>query len=285
MAEKKEKKTESQSKTASSKQKKSTPSKGKSAIKSTSKPKTTTKATKAAKTTLPEAKTFSSRSLNKQSTPATTPEKKVPAWIVIIFIFSLVFFLFSLYKIFIYGEGYSAPEPINLLPISTTWESWSLQEEDQTGTLSSSQGLAPESDLTDWELMLQDTQLIQDFYSYLTNNQIEEMNALVDRPLKNSITWANHWNKKNIKIFTKHLSDTVLLQEVFLIPNSINKEKQTRQYSYTLHYTIEPEQSFTEQWQLTLLTREGKTLISEIMCKTEGCSRSPFFWPQNYGLK
>lgn len=103
--------------------------------------------------------------------------------------------------------------------------------------------------------MLQDAQLIQNFYSYLTNNQIEEMNALVDRPLKNSITRTNHWNKKNIGIFTKHLSDTVLLQDIFLVPHSANPEKKTRQYSYTLKYTINPGQSFTEDWELTLITR------------------------------
>ena len=95
------------------------------------------------------------------------------------------------------------------------------------------------------------------------------MNALVDRPLKNSITRANHWNKKNIKIFTKHLSDTVLLQDIFLVPNSSNPEKKSRQYSYTLKYTISPEHAFTEEWELTLVTRGEQTLISEIMCKTE----------------
>lgn len=44
------------------------------------------------------------------------------------------------------------------------------------------------------------------------------MNNLVDRPLKTSSTWITHWNKKNINIFTKHLTDTVVLQDVFLLP-------------------------------------------------------------------
>lgn len=111
--------------------------------------------------------------------------------------------------------------------------------------------------------------MIQDFYAYLTNNQITEMNELVDRPLKNSVVWANHWNRKNIHIFTKHLSDTVELQDIFLIPNSMNEEKHTRQYSYILNYTIQPGQSFQENWEVTLVDREKGTLISAIMCKTE----------------
>lgn len=225
---------------------------------------------------------FATRVISDQGVAPQQEDKNVPNWIVVVFIFSLVFFIFSLYKIFIYGQGYSSPEALDLsLPVSQNSESSLSDREIQTGEVST----LPESELRDGEMILEDTKLIQNFYSYLANNQIEEMNTLVDRPLKSSVTWANHWNKKNIKIFTKHLSNTVLLQDVFLIPNSINEEKKTRQYSYTLSYTIQPEHSFTENWQLTLITRGEKTLISEIMCKTEGCSRSPFFWPQNYGLK
>ncbi|MBQ9553835.1 hypothetical protein IJU97_02480 [bacterium] len=43
-----------------------------------------------------------------------------------------------------------------------------------------------------------DIQLIQDFYSYLINDNVDEMNSLVDTPLKNSSTWSTHWSKKNI---------------------------------------------------------------------------------------
>lgn len=41
-------------------------------------------------------------------------EKSVPTWIIVIFIFSLVFFLFALYKAFIYGQGYDDVETIDL---------------------------------------------------------------------------------------------------------------------------------------------------------------------------
>ena len=117
--------------------------------------------------------------------------------------------------------------------------------------------------------MTKDTQLIQSFYDYLANSEITKMNELVDRPLKNSIVRANHWNKKNIQIFTKHLSDSVVLEDLFLIPNSTNTEKHTRQYSYVLKYTIKPGQSFQEDWEMTLVDRNEKTLISSIMGKTE----------------
>lgn len=308
MAEKKIKKTEVSTKSASttgkatnawvqktSSVKKASPAK--TTTKKTGKKVTTTETPKTKKprtvTQNPEAKTFSEKrtfstgSLGKRAITKPQAEKKAPTWVVVIFIFSLVFFLFSLYKVFIYKGGYSPTHQISLpLWIQNSEGSWSFQAEPESWTLRESEVPSrPESELWDWDLMLQDAQLIQNFYSYLTNNQIEEMNALVDRPLKNSITRTNHWNKKNIGIFTKHLSDTVLLQDLFLVPHSANPEKKTRQYSYTLKYTINPGQSFTEDWELTLITRWDQNLIAEIMCKTEGCSHSPFFWPQNYGLK
>lgn len=247
---------------------------------STPKPRKTSAPKVAVKTKL--ERSFSVKQLEEVRPLEATPEKKkVPTWIVVVFIFSLVFFFFALYKAFIYGQGY------DLSPLDTfTPSQWKNAEisidtfstDETTGVLARS-GTWVEANLAD------DPQLIQNFYSYLTNNQISEMNNLVDRPLKNSTAWLNHWNQKNIQIFTKHLADTVLLQDVFLIPGSMNTQKQTRQYSYTLKYTIQPDHHFEEEWQVTLATRDGKTLISEIMCKTEGCSRSPFFWPQNYNLK
>ena len=36
-------------------------------------------------------------------------EKQVPAWIIVVFLFALVFCLFAIYKVFIYGRGYNTP--------------------------------------------------------------------------------------------------------------------------------------------------------------------------------
>jgi hypothetical protein len=57
-------------------------------------------------------------------------------------------------------------------------------------------------------------QVIQDFYSYMINNQVDEMNTLVDTPLKKTNTWSNHWSKKNIGIFTNHLNENVSLDNI-----------------------------------------------------------------------
>lgn len=230
------------------------------------------------------SKSFSKGNLTSYDYVSSKPDKKVPLWMIIVFLFSLVFFLFSLYKVFIYGKGYDFSEKIHL-PLWTQSDQVISIDPSLLGDDSLSPSSVEETWVQSYENEQDDISVIQNFYTALANNEIEEMNEFVDRPLRNSTTRTNHRNKKNIQIFTKNLSETVLLQDLFLIPGSVNEEKKTKQYSYTLHYTIKPEKSFDEDWQITLITHGDKTLISEIMCKTQGCSRSPFFWPQNYGLK
>lgn len=131
-----------------------------------------------------------------------------------------------------------------------------------------------------------DTAVIEKFYQYLANDEIEQMNTLVARPLKNTKTWQDHRNAKNIGIFTRNLEGELKLENIFLIPGSYNDKTAKRQYSYTLKYTIAPDHSFQEDWKITLQTQaSGETLIAEIMCTTTKCSTSPFFWPQNLNLK
>ena len=75
---------------------------------------TSTSATKAKPQSTPKVavktkleRSFSVKQLEEVRPLEATPEKKkVPTWIVVVFIFSLVFFFFALYKAFIYGQGY-----------------------------------------------------------------------------------------------------------------------------------------------------------------------------------
>ena len=233
----------------------------------------------------------------------------LPVWLVILFLFSIAFFLFALYKVFIYWKWYDFVSDTQNQTIQNQDEDTiytidlesaeliqqgDADEEPVDFVESENEGNNPLIDesltpdditLSNEERLGNDVLTIQSFYSYLMNNQTSEMNAIVDTPLRNSAVWNTHWSQKNIKIFTKHLEDTVILQNIYLIPNSVDEKKGTRKYSYTLDYTIDTNESFSEEWEITLISRNDKILISEIMCKTTWCSHSPFFWPQNYGLK
>lgn len=215
-------------------------------------------------------------------------ENKVSFRVLFLFFFSLAFLLFALYKVFVFWKGYtSAPDDNS----TKTNPVFSIKNTDNTEATQTDNSIVSEEPTNTIPLggddkISNDINLIQDFYSHLMNNEIDDMNQLVDSPLKTSSTWKSHRSSKNIWIFTKHIiNDNISLDNISLVPWSDNTEKRTRKYGYTLWYTIDTNEKFSEDWEITLLDRNGKTLISEIMCKTDWCSHSPFFWPQNYGLK
>lgn len=231
-------------------------------------------------------------SISRKSVAAQKKEDKLSFRVVFLFFFSLAFLLFSLYKVFIYWKWYSNPSEGSSVTQSSVFSIKNIPNDDSNiQEPSIPEPIEVETPITEEPInetdeISNDINLIQNFYTHLVNNEIEEMDQLVDSPLRTSATWRSHWSSKNIWIFTKHiLDDNISLDNISLVAWSDNKEKKTRKYSYTLSYTIDTNESFNEGWEVTLLDRGEKTLISEIMCKTDWCSHSPFFWPQNYNLK
>ena len=227
-------------------------------------------------------------------------DEKIPTWLIILFSFSLAFLLFSIYKAFIYWKGYNEIQqnvPVEYFQIEEEPQPQEVQEEYiiadepenieyqdiENNSIDENISVQPENENLSFDVA-SDMQVIQDFYSYMINNQVDEMNTLVDTPLKKTNTWANHWGKKNIWIFTNHLNENVSLDNITYVEWSENAQKHTRKYGYTFKYTIDSWESFTENWEVTLYTRNWKTLFSALECKTDWCSHSPFFWPQNYNL-
>ena len=219
-------------------------------------------------------------------------ENKISFWILFLFFFSLAFLLFALYKVFVFWKWYSTltnhkdSGESAVFSIKNMSTSNKIVEgkvmDNEVNNISNNEFLSNDED----DAITNDIRLIQNFYSHLMNNEITEMNQLVDTPLRTSSTWRSHRSSKNIWIFTNHIiNENISLDNISLIPWSDNKEKRTRKYWYTLWYTIDSNETFNEDWEVTLLDRNWKTLISEIMCKTDWCSHSPFFWPQNYNLK
>ena len=233
------------------------------------------------------------------------------------FIFALAFCLFAVYKAFIYKQGYSenqaTPDIIDVnfeqegsgetdtgdVALIATWvhdeaqnSSWSAGSQEKhnpsfvfSGNQNKNQNqisgtVSSKIDRSG------DTALIEEFYKNLVANDLDKINAMVHGPLLRSKAWTDHWNAKNLGIFSRNLVGNLSLDNLFFVANSINETKKSRQYSYTLSYTIQPDHQYKEDRKITLITQgTGKVLISEIMCETKGCSRSPFFWPQNLNLK
>ena len=112
--------------------------------------------------------------------------------------------------------------------------------------------------------------MIDQFYKHLVANEFDAMNALVQGPLLRSKAWNDHWNAKNLGIFSRNLVGNLNLDNLFFVANSVDEAKKSRQYSYTLSYTIQPDHQYKEDRKITLVTQgTGKVLISEIMCETK----------------
>ena len=264
-------------------------------------------------------KSKTSRSARSPQSSESRPQKpeRVPLWIVIMFIFALAFCLFAVYKAFIYKQGYSdtqvMPDIIDVNfeqessgevntgneAITVTWvdgetqnSSWAaLLQEKNNPSLILSRNQNWNQNQTSGTVSSKmdrsgDTALIEAFYKHLVANDLDKMNVMVHGSLLKSKAWRDHWNAKNLGIFSRNLVGNLNLDNLFFVANSTNEAKKSRQYSYTLSYTVQPDHQYKEDRKITLITQgTGKVLISEIMCETKGCSRSPFFWPQNLNLK
>ena len=90
--------------------------------------------------------------------------------------------------------------------------------------------------------------MIEQFYKHLVANEFDAMNALVQGPLLRSKAWNDHWNAKNLGIFSRNLVGNLNLDNLFFVANSVDEEDR----------------------KITLVTQgAGKVLISEIMCETK----------------
>ena len=205
------------------------------------------------------------------------------------FIFALAFCLFAVYKAFIYKQGYSETlsnqEVIDVnFRQDTTGED--LQEEN--GITNILTGDVATTDVASWDTVTEasanvqrvnsslsvswsqdwtqsewttsidrsgDTALIEQFYKHLVANEFDAMNALVQGPLLRSKAWKDHWNAKNLGIFSRNLVGNLNLDNLFFVANSVDEAKKSRQYSYTLSYTIQPDHQYKEDRKITLVTQ------------------------------
>ena len=60
--------------------------------------------------------------------------------------------------------------------------------------------------------------MIEQFYKHLVANEFDAMNALVQGPLLRSKAWKDHWNAKNLGIFSRNLVGNLNLDNLFLLP-------------------------------------------------------------------
>lgn len=173
-----------------------------------------------------------------------------------LFIFSILLFLFSLVISFIKKDDIQELQDEAAIT-ATTWTETEV--------------MAPISSAA---------QTIENMY--WTINTCIDCVSYWDASLKNSNTVRTYFSNKRLSRFISGIKDgTITISDI--------KEEQLKDYSrkveYKLSYTLLDGQPFEEQWNATVLKKDGIFTIAAIKCETIGCSRMPFFNPGKYGIK
>jgi hypothetical protein len=106
------------------------------------------------------------------------------------------------------------------------------------------------------------------------------MNALVDKPLKNTDVFKTYYSKNWITQFLAQVPQGVQVQNIQLKPRPETSSAQV--VEYTLTYTRKNGSSYTENRSAILAKRGDEYKIGKIMCITNKCSQMPFFNIQKY---
>ncbi|MCX6824952.1 MAG: hypothetical protein NTY80_01895 [candidate division SR1 bacterium] len=210
--------------------------------------------------------------------------KKKDLIIFLLFLFSFVLFMVSLYFTFMRDKKVKEFAPSEIAEIANvdtgnidyTKDTRSSNSdpavEENTATVQATvQALAPEQ------------QMIVDFYQAVNSIDTVAMRAMTDSHLKESNVFQTYYSKNWLSKF----SATILAPKIVVTniqeqaTNSTNPN--IKNFSYTLEYMLaSTQQKITEERSTVLINKNNERKIGQLMCKTKGCSTMPFFNPDKY---
>lgn len=261
------------------------------------------------------AKTDSKKSITVKPNKIRIKAKKskqqmIHKWLYIVGIFILALFVFSLlldkYKSKIITEEYwkiiisNIPEDMNL-PIL-----WQESEKDKNieetnimawEVLSTWIDISESASIASWisineisETNNKDTNIspsdiedsvLNNFYEKIALWEVDDASNMVDLYLKKTNTYQNYYTNPRINEFIKIIdNDSFRVKNIEKLSNNINKPN-NEYYRYTLSYSIK-NTLFEEQWEATIINRNGNKQIWRLECVSKWCSTMPFFNPEKY---
>jgi len=186
-------------------------------------------------------------------------------------IFSMILFIFSLYKTFYLKpysnlDNYEAQKNVDTEIILDTWITL-IKDVSQNEKV-----LIIES----W--MIAKSNIIWDFYQNINDKKFAEISNMVDSYLKNSNVFRTYynqnwlakflWNLVNEKIYVTNIEEKVLSEQ----------KDWVNYYTYTIKYKIKDNNElFQEERETAIVTKNEKKLIGSLHCITTWCSKMPFF--------
>lgn len=246
--------------------------------------------------------TFSSEKIEQSNWGSTDFEfnnnQKADNFARIILICSMVFFILALWKAFVSNQRSFAElqirelsriqaDQIEPLDNMDEWqenidESVIVNSEennevnDELTIDDNNENIITDTSYTENYAFSDDIQIIQNFYGYINILDFSNINASVDKYLKNSDVFRTYFSQNRLTNFINKISNNWL--SISNIQLESGDENSTRYYLYDISYQLKDSWEYIqEQRESAIVKRNDQYLIWSIRCVTTWCSKMPFF--------
>ncbi len=224
-------------------------------------------------------------------------EKKKDTIILLLFLFSVLLFVFSILSSFLQNKKDAL---LNIKPVIKqekvvnkilTWiiESNNINSGNTlpiTNQVSNTWTLSQENINTNPERKVtQAWQAILDFYDAFNAKDIQKLNGIADTHLRSSSVFKTYFNLNWISKFLLGINQSKVFVLGIVETEDVLKAN-IKNIEYSITYRVNNvSDKFVEQRSATLIQRWEEWKIGKIMCVTPWCSQMPFFNPTKYGIK
>lgn len=209
--------------------------------------------------------------------------KKKDLIILMLFIFSFILFVVSLYFTFVRDKKVEelSQDIAEIANIETGNINYTKPDTDSV-SVSETYTDTPTIQQVIQDLTLE-KQTIVDFYQAVNSIDTVTVHTMVDARLKESNVFKTYYSKNWLSKFSEAIvAPKVVVTNIQETPtNSINPN--IKNFSYTLEYMLASnKQKITEERSTVLIKKGDIRKIGKLLCETKGCSTMPFFNPDKY---
>ncbi len=198
--------------------------------------------------------------------------------ILLLFVLSLLVFLFSLYVVILKGQQTVEKQLIrNTTPVvNVASGNIPFTEDKVVETTGTTVVTTPE--------VIDTSNVIPAFYDAFNQKDVKTLYALTDKRLNTTNMFITYFTTNRL---TRFLGGVVGGVKVSNIQMKVLPTKSTnaQEMTYTISYQLKNNQTYSEDRSATLIEKNGAYKIGKLMCETTGCSQMPFFNPGKYGIR
>lgn len=228
--------------------------------------------------------TFSSKKLKK------TKNKKSDRFALGLLIFSMLLFIFSLYKTFYLDSDSILQKQIDNDIIidtgSTMIKDISKENEELIAENKANEEIEEIEKNKDVVVVVESQwiNIIKNFYQKINEKSFGELSNFVDNYIKFSNVFNTYYTENWMWNFLSNLTN----EKVYITNlEKIESEKENVEYyTYDIKYKLKNDNKlFEEKWKVAIVDRWWEKLIWSIKCTNTGCSKMPFFNPQLHWIR